>query len=135
MAAARPDSTDQTASAVSTVLVVEADVLVRMAVSGYLRECGFKVAEASSPDEAMRMLRADFPVDVVFIGLAGSGNPDGFGIARWIRRERPSIKVSLAAGLGRTVKEAEHLCEHGPVLRKPYDHQELERHIRHLLAQ
>ena len=34
-----------------TVLMVEGDVMIRLVVAAYLRECGFKVIEASSVDE------------------------------------------------------------------------------------
>ena len=49
-------------------------------------------------------------------------------------RERPWRRVILPSGAARTAKEAGDLCEHGPVLAKPYDHAELERHIRSLLG-
>ena len=52
---------------------------------------------------------------------------DGFGLAQWVRRERPWLKVILTSGAARTAKEAGDLCEQGPVLAKPYDHAELER--------
>jgi hypothetical protein len=51
-----------------------------------------------------------------------------------VRRERPWLKVILTSGAARTAKAAGDLCEHGPVLAKPYDRAELERHIRALLA-
>jgi hypothetical protein len=50
-----------------------------------------------------------------------------------VRRERPWLKVILTSGAARTTKAAGDL-EHGPILAKPYDHGELERHIRTLLA-
>ena len=36
-----------------TILVVEDDVLVRMPIAQYLRDCGYRVIEAVSADEAM----------------------------------------------------------------------------------
>ena len=116
------------------VLVVEDDVLVRNLVAAYLRECGFDVLEANGADEAIRVLQADVPVDIVFSDIQMPGSMDGFGLAQWVRRERPWLKVILTSGAARTAKEAGDLCEHGPILAKPYDHAELERHIRSLLA-
>jgi len=46
--------------------VVEDEVLVRMAVSEYLRECGFRVVEAGSADEAIDILKSDTIVHIVF---------------------------------------------------------------------
>ena len=118
-----------------TVLVVEDDVLVRMVVAAYLRECGFNVVEAGDAREAIRVLETDIQVDIVFSDVNMPGDMDGFGLAQWVRRERPGLKIILTSGAARTAKEAGHLCEHGPILAKPYDHAELERKIRALLAQ
>ena len=110
-----------------TVLVVEDDVLVRSLVAAYLRESCFDVIEANSADEAIRVLQADVPVDIVFSDIQMPGSMDGFGLAQWVHRERPWLKVILTSGAARTAKQA-------GVLAKPYDHAELERHIRSLLA-
>src|SRR5262245_45697420 len=110
-----------------TVLVVEDDVLVRIMVAAYLRECGFDVVEAGNADEAIRVLEADLRVDVVFSDVNMPGSMDGFGLAQWLRRERPGLEIILTSGAARTAKEAGELCEHGPIMAKPYDHAELER--------
>jgi CheY-like chemotaxis protein len=50
-----------------TILVVEDDILVRMPIAQYLRDCGYKVIEASNSDEAMQiLLHQETSVDVVF---------------------------------------------------------------------
>ena len=120
-----------------TVLMVEGDVMIRLVVAAYLRECGFKVIEASSADEALIVLKADgkVAIDVAFVDIDAAGGLDGFGLSQWIRRERAEIKIILASGAHRTAKEAGHLCEHGPIMRKPYDHKDLERQIRQVLPQ
>jgi CheY-like chemotaxis protein len=134
MSAARNISDEPVPAPPPVVLVVEDDVLVRTVVAAYLRECGFDVVEAGSADEAIRVLQADIGVDIVFSDVNMPGSMDGFGLAQWLRRERPGLKVILTSGAARTAKEAGDLCEHGPMLAKPYDHAELERHIRTLLA-
>jgi CheY-like chemotaxis protein len=117
-----------------TVLVVVDEVLVRMAVSDYLRECGYNVVEASDAQEAIEVMTSDVAVDVAFSDIAMPGGLDGFGLAQWIRRERPDIKVVLSSGIARSAKAAGELCEEGPMLAKPYEHADLERRIRVLLA-
>jgi CheY-like chemotaxis protein len=111
-----------------TILVVEDDVLVRSLVAAYLRECGFDVIEANGADEAIRVMEAEVRVDIVFSDVNMPGSMDGFGLAQWVHRERPWLKVILTSGAARTASEQ------GPILAKPYDHAELERHIRTLLA-
>jgi hypothetical protein len=36
-----------------TILVVEAEVLIRMVMAGHLRDCGYRALEASHADEAI----------------------------------------------------------------------------------
>jgi DNA-binding response OmpR family regulator len=114
------------------VLVIEKDVLIHMSVSAYLRDCGFKVLEATGADEAMSILQTEAKISVVFsdVGIAGGG----FGLAQWVRRERPDAKIILSSGLKRSTEEAGRLCEEGPHREQPYDHALLERRIRQLLA-
>jgi CheY-like chemotaxis protein len=115
-----------------TILVVVDDVLARMAVSGYLRECGYTVVEAGDAAQAREVLEADVTIDIAFADLAAPNSPESFALAQWIRRERPAIKVILTSGLAPTARAAGELCEHGPMLEKPYHPAELERRIRAL---
>src|SRR5262245_30312992 len=117
-----------------TVLVVEDEVLIRMAVSDYLRDCGYRAVEAGNGDEADTVLKADPHIDVVFSDVSMPGEIDGFALAQWVRRERPAVRVILTSGIGKTAREASELCGDGPLLDKPYDHGDVERRIRELLA-
>ena len=117
-----------------TILVVEDDVLVRMPIAQYLRDCGYKVIEASNADEAIQvLLHQETPVDVVFSDIDMPGAVDGFELAKWIREHRPGLDVLLAGTVPRAVESAENLCEQGPVP-KPYEAQVVHDHIRRLLA-
>ena len=117
-----------------TILVVEDDVLVRMPIAQYLRDCGYKVIEASNADEAIQvLLHQETPVDVVFSDIDMPGAVDGFELAKWIREHRPGLDVLLAGTVPRAVESAENLCERGPVP-KPYEAQVVHNHIRRLLA-
>jgi CheY-like chemotaxis protein len=117
-----------------TILVVEDDVLVRMPISQYLRDCGYKVIEAANAEEAMTVLsHKETTIDLVFTDIEMPGAVDGFGLAQWVRQHRPGLEVLLAGTLPRTVQQAKELCEEGPVP-KPYDAQAVHDHIRQLLA-
>ena len=118
----------------STVLIVEDEVLIRMAVADYLRDCGYRVVEAGNGDEAVSLLKTDAEVDVVFSDVNLPGGINGFALAQWIRRERPGLRTILTSGIVRAAREAHDLCEEGPLVEKPYDHREVERRIRSLLA-
>ena len=83
----------------ATVLMVEDDVIVRMATSDYLQECGFKVIEASTAAEAITMIQsAEFPIDVVFTDVQMPGEMNGFGLAKWVREHRPGSRSCLHPG-------------------------------------
>ena len=117
-----------------TILVVEDEVLVRMPISQYLRDCGYRVIEAANAQEAVTVLsHEETVVDVVFTDIEMPGALDGFGLAKWVREHRPGVEVILAGTLPRTVRQAEELCEEG-LLPKPYDAQAVHDQIRRLLA-
>jgi CheY-like chemotaxis protein len=116
------------------VLVVEDEILLRTAVAFYLRDCGFDVVEAGNADEAIRVMNAGIRVDIVFSDINMPGSLDGFGLAQWLRRKRPGLKIILTSGAASTAKDARERGEHGPILDKPYDHAALARRLRALTA-
>jgi CheY-like chemotaxis protein len=117
-----------------TILVVENDILVRMPIAQYLRDCGYKVIEAANADEAMAvLLHQQTVVDVVFSDIEMPGAMDGFGLANWIREHRPGLVVLLTGTVSRAVNSAKELCDQGPIP-KPYEAQAVHNHIRRLLA-
>jgi DNA-binding NtrC family response regulator len=129
------DSAGAAATVAETVLMVESDVVVRMAIAGYLRDCGYRVIEASGADEAMAVLeRDDTHADVVLSAVGLAGDADGFALAQWIRRRRPGLEVLLAGTLRREAQAAGDLCQEGPQLAKPYEPETLVSEIRRLLA-
>ena len=118
-----------------TILVVEDDVLIRMPIAQYLRDCGYRVIEAVSADEALAvLLHRETAIDVVFSDIEMPGSVDGFGLAKWVREHRPGMDVILAGTVPRSIDAAKELCESGP-LAKPYDAQAVHNHIRRLLAE
>ena len=120
--------------ALETILVVEDDVLIRMPIAQYLRDCGYRVIEAVNADEAITvLLHRDTVVDIVFSDIEMPGAMDGFGLAKWIREHRPGTEIVLAGTVSRSVDVAKELCEAGP-LPKPYEAQAVHDHIRRLLS-
>ena len=56
---------------------------MRMPIAQYLRDCGYKVIEAVSADEAMAvLLHRETVVDIVFSDIEMPGSADGFGLAK-----------------------------------------------------
>jgi CheY-like chemotaxis protein len=108
------------------ILFVDHDALERGAIAGYLRECGYLVVEAVSPEEALAVIdeRAD-DIDIAFIALDLPGEVDGFALAKAVRERAAHIRVLLAATVDKAARLAGELCDAGPHLRKPYEPQSL----------
>jgi len=117
-----------------TVLIVEDEILVRMVIADYLRECGYRVIEAGNAAEAIKVLRSPERVDIVFSDVQMPGEMDGFGLASWVRGNIPGLKVLLTSGNARAASTAGDLCEEGPLEQKPYHPQTILTRIRRLLA-
>jgi CheY-like chemotaxis protein len=56
-----------------TILFVEDEALVRMDMAEFLRECGYRVHEAATAEEAIEALQAKFVIDLVFTDINLSG--------------------------------------------------------------
>lgn len=115
----------------ATILIVEKDVLIRMPVADFLRDRSYRVIEASNAEEAIAVLQAGEPVEVVFADLVMSDDMNGIALARWIRQKHPEIRVILTSG---AVVADEMLPgdADAPLLAKPYSYAELAEKIRRL---
>jgi CheY-like chemotaxis protein len=118
------------------LLVVDEEVLSRLVIADYLRECGYRVYEAAGSDEAIEVLASpDVAIDLVLCDvLMPAGSVNGFALARWIREHHPDVKVVLSSGATRAADIAGELCEAGPQLKRPYDPQHAVARIKQLLA-
>ena len=122
MADAQIKGTEPQASRTVTVLVVEDEPIVRLALSDYLQENGFKVFEARSTREAMEILEApERKVDLVFVDIQLPGVINGLGLATWVKSKRPEIAVVLTSGYADKARSAHDLFEGALFLDKPYD--------------
>jgi CheY-like chemotaxis protein len=118
------------------VLVVEDEVVVRMSVAAYLRDCGYQVIEAKTADEALAVLGTQTKIDVVFSDILMPGSMDGLALSRWLHRMQPQIKVLLTSAIVRTAEIAGQLsADETGLMPKPYDYDELRRRIETLIAQ
>ncbi|MGC1412126.1 MAG: response regulator [Acetobacteraceae bacterium] len=123
------------AQAVSeTILVIDPDILVRMVIAGYLRECGYAVIEAVSVEEALIVLTSGKPVHVVLAEVSLHGAMDGFALAQHVRQHFRNVDVILTGSATSTANKAHDLCDDGP-LHKPYHPKEIVRRLNLLREQ
>jgi len=120
----------------NTVLVLDNDVLVRMPICDYLRDCGYRVLEAATTEEAKLILqKRDIYLDVVLSDIEmPAGQANGFAFATWARSVRPGLDIILASTPERAARAAGELCEQGPLLARPYEPQLVLQRIKRLLA-
>ncbi len=116
------------------ILVVEDEVLIRLVIADYLRECGFKVYEAGTAAEAIEVLESDqASIDLVFSDIRLPGEMNGFALGQWVRTNRPGLPVVLTSGDSKKSDAAKELCENEPFFAKPYDVQLVVARIRTII--
>ena len=118
-----------------TVLLVDTEVLSRLAIAQYLRDCEYHVIEASGPEEAMVVLKQpDLKVDILLSDVASQSSIEDFSLAKWTRENRPGVAVLMAGSINRAAEIAGEVCEQGPLLAKPYEPQVVVDRIKRLMA-
>lgn len=90
----------QAASPKARILVVEDEVLTRLALAEDLRDAGYAVVEASNADDALAYLQTGRQVDLILSDIRMPGSIDGLQLARRLRIERPSLPVILSSAGG-----------------------------------
>ncbi|MBX3503625.1 MAG: response regulator [Alphaproteobacteria bacterium] len=114
------------------VLVVEDEVIIRLVAADVLRECGYRVLEAKTGEEAQAIMGAGEQVDVLFTDIDLGPGISGMELASWVRENHPSVRIILTSGVGRMTDVA-HLCD-APPMPKPYDYGELIRQVKSLMS-
>lgn len=97
-----------------TLLIVEADVIIRFGLAEYLRACGMTVIEAGDADDAKAVLLAGPRIDIVMADAQLAGEQNGFALAQWLRRHRPQVRVILTSTIPNKTRSAVELCGHDP---------------------
>jgi CheY-like chemotaxis protein len=81
-----------------TILVVEDDIVTRVAISQEMRDHGCRIIEAGSADEALSVLRTNTHVDAVVTDLIMPGPRNGADLVRLIRAEFSWLKIIMLSG-------------------------------------
>lgn len=105
------------------VLIVEDEALIRMDVADFLTDAGMTTVEASTADEALKVLSERPEVDIVFTDVHMPGTMDGIELANTVRRNYPEIGVIIASGLARLSSSS--LPSNMRFFSKPYDLNEI----------
>jgi signal transduction histidine kinase/ActR/RegA family two-component response regulator len=117
-----------------TVLAVEDDGMVRTHVVAELRQLGYRVLAAANAQEALDILRAEVPIDLLFTDVVMPGGVHGPQLAQQARALRPGLRVLFTSGYTENA-----IVHHGTLdagvllLSKPYRRQELAQKLRQAL--
>ncbi len=99
------------------VLIVEDEGLLRELAVDEFTDAGFTVEEAANGDDALALLKASAPFDVLFTDVRMPGSIDGWELGRLAGDLLPDIHVIYATGYAersRPLTAAEHFIS------KPY---------------
>jgi DNA-binding NtrC family response regulator len=80
------------------LLVVEDEVLIRLFVADLLRDAGYDVIEAVNGDEALDILKAGIPIDLVLSDVRMPGATDGLALLRFVRENLAGLPVIITSG-------------------------------------
>ncbi|MEQ1820061.1 MAG: response regulator [Terricaulis sp.] len=117
------------------VLVVEDEVLIRIAAADHLRHCGFRVAEAGTAVEAQELILSGLKVDLVFSDITMPGALDGIGLTQWLHEHAPGVPVILTSGVTSSLEAAKQACSNIHWMApKPYDYDVVVTQIRGALS-
>ncbi|MEJ0061294.1 MAG: ATP-binding protein [Terricaulis sp.] len=114
-----------------SVLVVEDDDHVAAFVNDMLTQLGYKPTRVSNANAALGALANEREFNLVFSDIVMPGGMNGIELAREIRRLHPRLPIVMTTGFSGGPAEAPEF----PLLRKPYQMEDLERVIGAALAQ
>lgn len=98
------------------ILLVEDEILIRLANADWLRDAGYAVIEASGPAEAMEILASGQPMALLATDITMPGPLDGLDLAAHVRRRCPGLPVLL---LSAHVRD-DHSAQADAALAKPF---------------
>jgi CheY-like chemotaxis protein len=105
---------------VTTVLLVEDEILISDTVCDALKAGGFNVHHADTADAAWRYLQSGHDIDVLFTDINLPGEIDGAELAARARELRPELPIVYASGQ-MTSSDFGGLVSRSVFVSKPYD--------------
>ena len=113
------------------ILVVEDEVLIRLLIVDILVEAGFKVIQAASADEALKVLQSSVEVDLVMTDIRMPGSLDGVELVSRVRANWPTLRIVIVSS------DASSLRPDLPadaVIAKPFSPTEIVDRVKQLLG-
>jgi two-component system, response regulator PdtaR len=103
------------------VLVVEDEILIRLAIADHLRDAGLTVYEAANGTEAIDLLtHHGRDIDAIFSDIMMPGAIDGLALLSWTAQHYPDLPVILTSGVLNHDTTTDRLNDAGCFFLKPY---------------
>jgi len=122
--------------AAETILVVEDNDALRLAVVRQLQELGYETIEADSAKPALKILGTKAPIDLLLTDIVMPGGMDGRALAGEAAKLRNGLPIVFTSGFPATADARSTTSEPPlgfPVLAKPVRRQDLAEHLRKAL--
>ncbi len=116
-----------------SILVVEDSPAVRQMVMRQIAELGYRVICASDAAEALKLLEAGTPVDLLFSDIVMPGEMNGIALAKEATRRWPHLKVALTSGFSEEAMNRNGGFTDFTILSKPYRQMDLARKLRQVM--
>ncbi|MES2494114.1 MAG: response regulator [Pseudomonadota bacterium] len=81
------------------VLLVEDEVLIRLATADWLEDAGFEVVEAANGPEAMAAISAGLDFQALATDITMPGEPDGAGLVIAVRQLLPQMPIVVVSSI------------------------------------
>ena len=116
----------------TSILVIEDEPLIRMAVADDLRDAGFHTLEAANAEDALEILAAEASIAAIFTDIDLHGKVDGLKLAWTVQDRWPDVKIIITSGKRRI--ERTEAPDSSLFLPKPYTHQAVIEAIRRVIS-
>jgi CheY-like chemotaxis protein len=118
---------------IPVVLLVEDELLVRMAAADDLQDAGFHVLEAANADVALAVLETcSDNVQVLFTDIDMPGSMNGLDLAESVQQRWPHISLLISSAYHKP--HPEQIPDEGRFVPKPYSSEDVVQHIRELVT-
>lgn len=109
--------------AISAILIVDDEPLLRMVLVDLFEDAGYKVREAAHAAEALTLLEASPDIRIVVTDIQMPGSMDGLRLAAYIHNAYPPIALIISSGAIEPEKSA--MPDDAIFMPKPIDHRAL----------
>ena len=139
-AVAERKETADTAPAVGgteTILIVEDEETLREMARDILKDCGYRILEASTGKQALEVWNQSAKeIDLLLTDMVMPEGISGVDLAEWLLADRPDLKIIFTSGYSATEVGPELIARsQARFLQKPYTHITLAKSVRDCLDQ